>query len=265
MTEKGVFIVNGTERVVVSQLYAPQGLLRPDAGQDLRPRHLLRQDDPGPRVARVRHRQEGHRRRPSGPQAPPVRQYACRAFGIAETDEEILALFDGAESIRNTWSGTLSPTRTRRCSTSTASSGPASRQRSSRHGTSCRLCSATRSGTTRHGWPLQARSEVWPARGLRAPLRRAWAPQRRRHPRHHPLPDPSPRRDPDLQAHQRDRGTGANRRHRPLRQPPVRTVGELIQNQVRVGLTRLERVVRERMTTQDPESITPQSLINIRP
>ena len=45
----------------------------------------------------------------------------------------------------------------------------------------------------------------------------------------------------------------------------VRTVGELIQNQVRVGLTRLERVVRERMTTQDPESITPQSLINIRP
>ena len=45
----------------------------------------------------------------------------------------------------------------------------------------------------------------------------------------------------------------------------VRTVGELIQNQIRVGLTRLERVVRERMTTQDPESITPQSLINIRP
>jgi len=45
----------------------------------------------------------------------------------------------------------------------------------------------------------------------------------------------------------------------------IRTVGELIQNQVRVGLTRLERVVRERMTTQDPEAITPQSLINIRP
>jgi DNA-directed RNA polymerase subunit beta len=45
----------------------------------------------------------------------------------------------------------------------------------------------------------------------------------------------------------------------------IRTVGELIQNHVRVGLTRLERVVRERMTTQDPEAITPQSLINIRP
>ncbi len=45
----------------------------------------------------------------------------------------------------------------------------------------------------------------------------------------------------------------------------IRTVGELIQNQVRVGLSRLERVVRERMTTQEPEAITPQSLINIRP
>jgi DNA-directed RNA polymerase subunit beta len=45
----------------------------------------------------------------------------------------------------------------------------------------------------------------------------------------------------------------------------VRTVGELIQNQIRVGLSRMERVVRERMTTQDVEAITPQTLINIRP
>ena len=45
----------------------------------------------------------------------------------------------------------------------------------------------------------------------------------------------------------------------------LRTVGELIQNQVRVGLSRMERVVRERMTTQDKEAITPQTLINIRP
>ncbi|MGH3951189.1 MAG: DNA-directed RNA polymerase subunit beta, partial [Pseudonocardiaceae bacterium] len=45
----------------------------------------------------------------------------------------------------------------------------------------------------------------------------------------------------------------------------IRTVGELIQNQIRVGLSRMERVVRERMTTQDVEAITPQTLINIRP
>ncbi|MFT4148125.1 MAG: DNA-directed RNA polymerase subunit beta [Micrococcaceae bacterium] len=45
----------------------------------------------------------------------------------------------------------------------------------------------------------------------------------------------------------------------------IRTVGELIENQIRTGLSRMERVVRERMTTQDTDSITPQSLINIRP
>ncbi|MFM6981294.1 MAG: DNA-directed RNA polymerase subunit beta, partial [Microbacteriaceae bacterium] len=45
----------------------------------------------------------------------------------------------------------------------------------------------------------------------------------------------------------------------------IRAVGELIQNQIRTGLSRMERVVRERMTTQDVEAITPQTLINIRP
>ncbi|MSW38397.1 MAG: DNA-directed RNA polymerase subunit beta, partial [Actinobacteria bacterium] len=45
----------------------------------------------------------------------------------------------------------------------------------------------------------------------------------------------------------------------------LRTVGELIQNQIRTGLSRMERVVRERMTTQDPEAITPLTLINTRP
>ncbi len=45
----------------------------------------------------------------------------------------------------------------------------------------------------------------------------------------------------------------------------LRTVGELIQNQLRIGLGRLERTVRDRMTTQDIEAITPQTLINIRP
>ncbi|WP_344309668.1 DNA-directed RNA polymerase subunit beta [Brevibacterium samyangense] len=45
----------------------------------------------------------------------------------------------------------------------------------------------------------------------------------------------------------------------------IRAVGELIENQVRTGLSRMERVVRERMTTQDVEAITPQTLINIRP
>ncbi len=45
----------------------------------------------------------------------------------------------------------------------------------------------------------------------------------------------------------------------------IRTVGELIQNQFRIGLSRMERVVRERMSMQEPDDITPQSLVNIRP
>jgi len=45
----------------------------------------------------------------------------------------------------------------------------------------------------------------------------------------------------------------------------IKTVGELIQNQLRIGLLRMERVVRERMSIRDPEQVTPLSLINIRP
>ena len=45
----------------------------------------------------------------------------------------------------------------------------------------------------------------------------------------------------------------------------IRSVGELLQNQVRIGLSRMERVIKERMTVQDMEAITPQSLVNIRP
>ncbi len=45
----------------------------------------------------------------------------------------------------------------------------------------------------------------------------------------------------------------------------IRTVGELIQNQFRIGLSRMDRVVRERMSMQEPDDITPQSLVNIRP
>ncbi|MFQ8866999.1 MAG: DNA-directed RNA polymerase subunit beta, partial [Eggerthella lenta] len=45
----------------------------------------------------------------------------------------------------------------------------------------------------------------------------------------------------------------------------IRTVGELIQNQFRIGLSHMERVVRERMSMQEPDEITPQSLVNIRP
>ncbi len=109
------------------------------------------------------------------------------------------------------------------------------------------------------GRSLQDQQEARPARGVRP----ADADDRR-HRRDHQVHRGAARRQ--------DRGRGpvgtlelnpddidhfGNRR--------MRTVGELIQNQLRTGLARMERVVRERMTTQDVEAITPQSLINIRP
>ena len=79
-------------------------------------------------------------------------------------------------------------------------------------------------------------------------------PHARRHDCRHPAPDQSRRRGIIAKD---DIDHLGNRR--------VRSVGELLQNQFRVGLLRLERVVRERMTVQDIETVTPQALINIRP
>ncbi|QGN35027.1 DNA-directed RNA polymerase subunit beta [Microlunatus sp. Gsoil 973] len=68
---------------------------------------------------------------------------------------------------------------------------------------------------------------------------------------------PAPNGNGDLVIEEDDIDHFGNRR--------LRTVGELVQNQLRTGLSRMERVVRDRMTTQDVEAITPQTLINVRP
>ena len=119
----------------------------------------------------------------------------------------------------------------------------------------------------RQGRPLQDQQEARHHRGVRPadadhrrhrggdPLHRAAARRQR------PLVDAAGndvrRRRQGIEVRADDIDHFGNRR--------MRTVGELIQNQLRTGLARMERVVRERMTTQDVEAITPQSLINIRP
>ena len=117
------------------------------------------------------------------------------------------------------------------------------------------------------GRPLQGQQEAGPAD--RQLGRHA---DRGRHRHHHRVPGPAARR-----RHLDDRRAPTPRATAGSTIPVetddidhfgnrrLRTVGELIQNQVRVGLSRMERVVRERMTTQDVEAITPQTLINIRP
>ncbi|MGA7272309.1 MAG: DNA-directed RNA polymerase subunit beta [Acidimicrobiia bacterium] len=268
MTEKGVFIINGTERVIVSQLVRSPGVYFDESKDKTSDRMLYsgkiipgrgawlefdtdKRETIGVRVDRKR------------------RQYVSgflRALGIAETDEEILEMFDGAESIRNT-----------------LDRDPAADKDEA-------LIDLYRK--LRPGEPTTVES----ARGLiqtlfRNPKRydltrvgRYKVSQKFREdaPADYRAEGLQLLRDEDivdtikylvaLHAGQKTivthKGTEiavrtddidhfGNRR--------IRTVGELIQNQVRVGLSRLERVVKERMTTQDPDAITPQSLINIRP
>ncbi len=268
MTDDGVFIINGTERVVVSQLVRSPGVYFDSAPDKTSDRLIYsgkvipgrgawlefdtdKRDTIGVRVDRKR------------------RQYISaflRALGIAETDEEILELFDGAESIRNTLE---------RDTAVDKEEALVDLYRKLRPGEPTTVESARNliqtlfRNTKRYDLTRVGRYKVSQKFGEDAPddyraanlqlLRDA------------DIVDAIKylvalhAGDTTMVTHQGveipvvtdDIDHFGNRR--------IRTVGELIQNQVRVGLTRLERVVKERMTTQDPEAITPQSLINIRP
>jgi len=268
MTDKGVFIINGTERVIVSQLVRSPGIYY-DVNKDKTSDKMIysskvipgrgawlefdtdKKDTIGVRVDRKR------------------RQYVTaflKALGIAETDEEILEMFGGSESIRNT------------IEKDTAADKEEA------------LLDLYRK--LRPGEPTTVES----ARGLIQTLFRN--PKRYdltrvgRYKMSQKFDEKAPKdyraeglqmlRDEDivdaikylvaLHAGESTMVTHTGKEvliatddidHFGNRR--IRTVGELVQNQMRVGLTRLERVVRERMTTQDPDAITPQSLINIRP
>jgi DNA-directed RNA polymerase subunit beta len=262
MTDNGTFIINGTERVIVSQLVRSPGVYFDETFDKTSDRDVYsskvipgrgawlefdidKKDTLGVRVDRKR------------------RQFVTtfiRALGFGETDEEILELFDGAQVIRNTLE---------KDPTSTRDEALLDLYRKLRPGELTTVESARgliktlfenpkRYDLTRVGrYKLDQKlgrtvtmdlleDYVAAEHGLLTEgdmldtMRYLIA-----------LNDGTPGYRVD------DIDNFQNRR--------IRTVGELIQNQIRVGLTRLERVVRERMTTQDPEAITPQSLINIRP
>ncbi len=260
MTPNGTFIINGTERVVVSQLVRSPGVyfnrtIDKTSDKDVFAAKVIpgrgawlefdidKKDTVGVRVDRKR------------------RQYVTtfiRALGLAETDEDILALFDGSPLIADTLE---------KDPTSTREEALLDLYRKLRPGELTTVDSARSLIQTlffnakRYDLTQVGRYKMDQKLG-REPL---------------PLDDYRAAKHGLLSTddvlgtigylialHQGvpghrvdDIDNFANRR--------VRTVGELIQNQIRVGLSRLERVVRERMTTQDPEAITPQSLINIRP
>jgi len=260
MTDNGTFIINGTERVVVSQLVRSPGVyfdvtLDKTSDRDIYSAKVIpgrgawlefdvdKKGTVGVRVDRKR------------------RQFVTtfiRALGLAETDEDILALFDGSELIRETLA---------KDPTSTKDEALLDLYRKLRPGELTTVESArglintlfnnpkrydlTRVGRYKLNQKLsrpqidvdsyvQSEDGLLSDEDILDTIRYLIALHNR---------------EPGY--HTDDIDNFQNRR--------VRTVGELIQNQIRVGLSRLERVVRERMTTQDPEAITPQTLINIRP
>ncbi|MCZ6456535.1 MAG: DNA-directed RNA polymerase subunit beta, partial [Actinobacteria bacterium] len=268
MTDKGVFIINGTERVIVSQLVRSPGIYF-DTSKDKTSDKMIysgkvipgrgawlefdtdKKDTIGVRVDRKR------------------RQYVSaflKALGIAETDEEILEMFGNSESIRNTIEkdtaadkdealldlyrklrpGEPTTVESARGLIQTLFRNPKRYDltRVGRYKMSQKFNEKAPKDYRAEGLQLLRDEDIIDAIRYLVALHAGEATM-------------VTHKGNEVQISTDDIDHFGNRR--------IRTVGELVQNQVRVGLTRLERVVRERMTTQDPDAITPQSLINIRP
>jgi DNA-directed RNA polymerase subunit beta len=253
MTDRGTFVINGTERVVVSQLVRSPGVYY---SEDLdktsdkinytakvipaRGAWLELETD---RRDIVSVRVDRKRKQPA--------TVLLKALGIAETREEILEMFNNSEAIQRTLDRDFTETREealieiykrlRPGEPPTVDSARA-------------LLDGLFFNPQRYDLAKVGRYKVNKKLGLS-------------------LPDAQSTLTPeDIKAaifylvqlwegadgfHVDDIDHFGNRR--------IRSVGELIQNQFRIGLARMERVVRERMSTQDVDEITPQSLINIRP
>ncbi|MGN0071541.1 MAG: DNA-directed RNA polymerase subunit beta [Atopobiaceae bacterium] len=252
MTERGTFIINGTERVVVSQLVRSPGVYfseETDSGVLVHHAQFIpargawlefEVDKRGQLVVSI-----DRKRRQSA-------TLLLRALGIAESDDEIINLLGDSDIIRSTIERDVATTR---------EDALIEIYRRQRPGEPPTVDSAKallnglyfnpqRYDLARVGRykvnkklgldPAENTSTVLTNEDIVCALRYLLALH---------AGDPSKKTD--------DIDHFGNRR--------IRTVGELVQNQFRIGLSRMERVVRERMASQDADDITPQSLINIRP
>jgi DNA-directed RNA polymerase subunit beta len=257
MTEKGTFIINGTERVVVSQLVRSPGVYF-DRGVDKTTDKDVfackvipargawlefetdKRDTVGVRVDRKR------------------RQYVTvllKALGFGDS-EEILNLFDGAESIRLTLEKDAIETHEdalidvyRKLRPGEPPTVESARSLLENLFFNPKRYDLARVGRYKVNRKLGFKSDEKSITEMGTVLRKEDILETIRYLVHLHAQEPDYETD--------DIDHFGNRR--------VRPVGELIQNQIRVGLSRMERVVKERMTTQDVEAITPQTLINIRP
>ena len=257
MTETGTFIINGTERVVVSQLVRSPGVyfdktVDKTSDKDIYSCKIIpargawlefetdKRDTVGVRIDRKR------------------RQYVSvllKALGYG-SDEEILDLFDGAESIRETLERDTIETQEealidvyRKLRPGEPPTVESARSLLENLFFNPKRYDLARVGRYKANKKLGFESNEKTIKEMGGVLRKEDILGTIRYlvNLHAGVPD----YETD------DIDHFGNRR--------VRPVGELLQNQIRVGLSRMERVVKERMTTQDVEAITPQTLINIRP
>ena len=251
MTDRGTFIINGSERVVVSQLVRSPGVYfsaEMDNGVLVHKAQFIpargawlefEVDKRGHLVVSI-----DRKRRQSA-------MVFLRALGIAETDDEIYALLGDSDVVRNTLERDASTTR------EAALREIYQRQRPGEPATADagRLLldglyfNAQRYDLARVGrYKVNKKLELSGDEASRV-LTNEDIIEAIRYLLALHAGDETKRVD--------DIDHFGNRR--------VRTVGELVQNQFRIGMSRMERVVRERMASQDADDITPQSLINIRP
>ena len=261
MTDKGTFIINGTERVVVSQLVRSPGVYferTPDKTSD---KDIYTAKVIPSRGAWLEF--EIDKRDLVGVRLDRKRKQSVTVLlkALGWTEAQILEEFGQYESIRLTLEkdNTTDAGRGAPRHLPQAASGRTAEPRS-RADVAGQLLLQRQALRHGQGRSLQDQQEARRRRGFRP----ADADDRR-----HRLDDQVHRRAARRRDRAGPRPAGktiveaddidhfGNRR--------MRTVGELIQNQLRTGLARMERVVRERMTTQDVEAITPQTLINIRP
>ena len=251
MTDRGTFVINGTERVVVSQLVRSPGVYfstEMDNGIQVHKAQFIpargawlefEVDKRGHLVVSI-----DRKRRQSA-------TMFLRALGIAETDDEILSLLGDSDIVRNTLERDTATTREdalleiyRRQRPGEPPTVDSARSLIDGLFFNPQRYDLARVGrykvNKKLGIDVDSAEKVLTQEDIIASLRYLLAVR---------AGDPNCRLD--------DIDHFGNRR--------VRTVGELVQNQFRIGMSRMERVVRERMASQDADDITPQSLINIRP
>ena len=251
MTDRGTFIINGTERIVVSQPVRSPGV------------YFSSEMDNGVLVHRVQFipargawlefevDKRGHlvvsidrKRRQSA-------TVFLRALGIAETDDEILNLLGDSDVVRSTLERDIATTRDdallevyRRQRPGEPPTVDSARSLIDGLYFNVQRYDLARVGrykvNKKLGIDVDPNQKVITEEDIVTALRYLLA-----------------LHEGDDTKHLDDIDHFGNRR--------VRTVGELVQNQFRIGMSRMERVVRERMASQDADDITPQSLINIRP